>query len=61
MTRRRWVASGIGVTVLALGRRSCSRCHKLPERGNTVPTAFVTKGPLKVTVHANGELRAGRT
>ena len=26
-----------------------------------MPTALVTKGPLKVTVHATGELRAGRT
>ncbi len=34
---------------------------RLPDRGNAVPTALVTKGPLKVTVHANGELRAGRT
>ena len=61
MTRRRWVASGIGVTVLALGAAIVLAVPRLPERGNTVPTAFVTKGPLKVTVHANGELRAGRT
>ena len=33
----------------------------LPERGVTIPTARVVKGPLKLTVHATGELRAGRT
>jgi len=33
----------------------------LPERRSTVPTAKVVKGPLKLTVFATGELRAGRT
>jgi multidrug efflux pump subunit AcrA (membrane-fusion protein) len=33
----------------------------LPARRDAVPTARVTKGPLKLTVHATGELRAGRT
>lgn len=33
----------------------------LPERGSTVPTARVSKAPLKLTVHAVGDLRAGRT
>jgi len=33
----------------------------LPARRDPVPTARVTKGPLKLTVHAAGELRAGRT
>ena len=42
-------------------RRSSSPCRGCRNAGNTVPTALVTKGPLKVTVHANGELRAGRT
>lgn len=30
-------------------------------RGNAVPTAVVTKGPLNLTVFATGDLRAGRT
>ena len=34
---------------------------RLPERGDAVPTAGVARGPLKVTIHATGELRAGRT
>ncbi len=33
----------------------------LPERKSNVPTAKVVKGPLKLTVYATGELRAGRT
>jgi multidrug efflux pump subunit AcrA (membrane-fusion protein) len=34
---------------------------RLPKGGITTPTARVTKGPLKLTVHATGELRAGRS
>ena len=34
---------------------------RLPDRGNGVPTAPVAKGPVKVTIYATGELRAGRT
>jgi len=33
----------------------------LPERRSAVPTAKVVRGPLKLTVYAIGELRAGRT
>jgi multidrug efflux pump subunit AcrA (membrane-fusion protein) len=33
----------------------------LPERRSPVPTAKVVRGPLKLTVYATGELRAGRT
>lgn len=33
----------------------------LPERRSSVPTAKVIRGPLKLTVYATGELRAGRT
>ena len=33
----------------------------LPERRSAVPTAKVVHGPLKLTVFASGELRAGRT
>jgi HlyD family secretion protein len=61
MKRRRLIAPAIGIAVVALGAAIVFAIPKLPDRGNTVPTAVVTKGPLKVTVHANGELRAGRT
>jgi HlyD family secretion protein len=33
----------------------------LPERRSAVPVAKVVRGPLKLTVYATGELRAGRT
>ena len=33
----------------------------MPERRSSVPTAKVVRGPLKLTVYATGELRAGRT
>ncbi len=61
MKRRRLIASAIGIAVVALGAAIVFAIPKLPDRGNTVPTTVVTKGPLKVTVHATGELRAGRT
>ena len=34
---------------------------RLPERGAEVPTAKLVKGPLRLTVHATGDLMAGRT
>ncbi len=54
-----WIAgvviiAGI-VTTLAMGS------PVLPERRSPVPTAKVVRGPLKLTVYATGELRAGRT
>ena len=61
MRGRRLIAPAIGVAVIALGAAIVFAIPRLPDRGNTVPTAVATKGPLKVTVHANGELRAGRT
>ncbi|CAN5744576.1 efflux RND transporter periplasmic adaptor subunit [soil metagenome] len=34
---------------------------RMPERATGIPTARVVRGPLKLNVHATGELRAGRT
>ena len=51
----------VGVLVLALGTALAIAVPRLPERGSSTPTARVVKGPLKLTVHATGELRAGRT
>jgi multidrug efflux pump subunit AcrA (membrane-fusion protein) len=61
MKRRRLIVPAIGIAVVALGAAIVFAIPRLPERANEVPTAVVTKGPLKVTVYANGELRAGRT
>jgi HlyD family secretion protein len=48
--------------LVALGAAMAVAVPRLPDRGGpAVPTARVVQGPLKVTVHATGELRAGRT
>ena len=60
MKRRAWL-SLLALAVVAAGAALVMAVPTLPERGRGVPTARVTKGPLKLTVHANGELRAGRT
>lgn len=49
------------IAVLVFGTAFAMAVPRLPERANTVPTARAAKGPLKLTVHARGELRAGRT
>jgi HlyD family secretion protein len=60
--KRRWlVTAGVIVIVIALGTAIAIAVPRLPDRTTTVPTARVVKGPLKLTVHATGELRAGRT
>jgi multidrug resistance efflux pump len=59
MKRRRIAVLIAGIVVLTAG--VLVAIPRLPDRGNGIPTARVTKGPVKVTVHAAGELRAGRT
>jgi multidrug efflux pump subunit AcrA (membrane-fusion protein) len=49
------------VAVVAIGAAMIVAVPKLPDRGATIPTARVARTPLKLTVHATGELRAGRT
>jgi len=61
MNRRRFVWPAIGAVVVALGAAAVLAVPRLPDRGNGVPTAPVSKGPVKVTIYATGELRAGRT
>lgn len=61
MKRRRPIRSIVIVLLLAAGAAIMLAVPKLPDRGPAVPTAKVVKGPLKLTVHATGELRAGRT
>ena len=51
------VIVGIGAAIVA----TKAAMPRLTERGATVPTARLTKGPLRLTVHATGDLRAGRT
>ena len=59
--KRRFVGPALGVVALAVGAAIVFAMPRLPERGDSVPTAGVARGPLKVTIHATGELRAGRT
>jgi multidrug efflux pump subunit AcrA (membrane-fusion protein) len=62
MTRRRAAIFGAGV--LAAGGVTAALVNGspvLPDSRSAVPTAKVVHGPLKLTVYATGELRAGRT
>ena len=62
MSRRRRIVVGAAVLAVAgVGAAIAFAMPKLPDRGNVVPTARVTKGALNLTVHATGDLRAGRT
>ena len=59
--KRRLALPIIGVVVIGAAAAAAVAVPTLPARRNAVPTARVTKGPLKLTVHAMGDLRAGRT
>jgi HlyD family secretion protein len=59
--KRRIIWTVVALVVIALGTAMAIAVPRLPERGSTTPTARVMKGALKLTVHATGELRAGRT
>lgn len=49
------------MAIAALGAAFAIAVPRLPAAGAAIPTARVTKGPLKLTVHAIGDLRAGRS
>ena len=59
--KRRVLLVAIAVVLLGAGAAIAIAVTRLPERGPSVPTARVSKEALKLTVHAVGELRAGRT
>jgi len=63
MTRvaKRAVWLGVFVAVAAIAVTFVTGAPVIPDRGTSIPTAKVVKGPLKLTVYATGELRAGRT
>ena len=61
---RRWRRIALGAAILALaavGVTLAKGSPVLPDIRPSVPTAKVVRGPLKLTVYATGELRAGRT
>src|SRR3954453_418548 len=49
------------VAIAAVAATFATGAPVIPERRSAVPTAKVVRGPLKLTVFATGELRAGRT
>lgn len=62
MIRKRRAVWALGVIVIAaIAATFATGAPVLPDRGTIVPTAKAVRGPLKLTVYATGELRAGRT
>jgi HlyD family secretion protein len=59
--KRRLLSPLVVLGVIGAGAAIAIALPKFPERTTAVPTARVTKGPLKLTVNATGELRAGRS
>jgi HlyD family secretion protein len=58
---RRIVLPAIALGLVAAAGAAAVAVPSLPVRRDTVPTTRATKGPLKLTVHGIGDLRAGRT
>ncbi len=61
MTMRRLIAAGILIAIVAAAATYLKAGPVLQEQRSLVPTAKVVRGPLKLTVYATGDLRAGRT
>jgi HlyD family secretion protein len=59
--KRRIVLPAIALGLVAAAGAAAVAVPSLPVRRDTVPTTRATKGPLKLTVHGLGDLRAGRT
>ena len=59
--KRRVVWGGLVVLAIGLAAAMAMAVPRLPEKSGGTPTARVIRGPLKLNVHATGELRAGRT
>jgi HlyD family secretion protein len=59
--KRRIVLASVVVGVLALGAAIVVAVPRLPDRGKQIPTTKLIKGTLQASVHATGDLRAGRT
>jgi HlyD family secretion protein len=59
--RRRILTAVVSLVVVAVAAAIVFAVPGLPDRGTPVPTALVTKGAINLTVHASGDLLAGRT
>jgi len=62
MKRRQLIFGVAGLVVVAAASTFLFAVPSLPECGsNGLPTTRIVRAPLKLTVYANGEVRAGRT
>lgn len=61
MKRRALIWGIAGLVVVAAATPFLFAVPSLPDRGDAVPSTKITRGPLKLTVYATGEIRAGRT
>jgi HlyD family secretion protein len=59
--RRPLLWGAASLVVVAAASTFLFAVPSLPERGNGPPTTRISRGPLKLTVYATGEIRAGRT
>jgi len=59
--KRKILVATVLMVIVGAGAAMMLAGGKLPERHSTVPTTRLTNSPLKLTVHATGDLRAGRT
>jgi len=61
MKRRPLIWAAAGLAVMAAATPFLFAVPTLPERGNALPSTRITRSPLKLTVYATGEVRAGPT
>ena len=60
--KRRLLLGGLALlVVVAVATPFLFAVPAMPDRGTGLPSTRVTRGPLKLTVYATGEIRAGRT
>jgi HlyD family secretion protein len=59
--RRALLWGGAGLVTVAAATPFLFAVPSLPDAGNGLPTTRIVRGPLKLTVYATGEVRAGRT
>jgi multidrug efflux pump subunit AcrA (membrane-fusion protein) len=59
--KRKILVATVLIVIVAAGAAMMIAGPTLPDRHATVPTTRITRSPLKLTVHATGDLRAGRT
>lgn len=55
------LVAAVLIAIVAAGTAMTIAVPRLPDSGSTVPTTRLARTPLQLTVHATGDLRAGRT